>query len=626
LYVTSHHVILLSVNTLVFGAASPPAGGAATDQVVGATLGAVIATLLFVWVLGRYRAGGAAWLRSASEWAQGQTRLPAWAALPGMTLGASLQLAGIGMYWDISIHIDNGRDAGPLANPAHYLILVGLFGVMFSAALTAALTTEERPSASAIRLPNGWWAPIGGVVMFCCGAVSLIAFPLDDMWHRIFGQDVTLWGPTHLLLIGGAASSIVGHWILQAEAEKSLGKIGRRRYHGQPLRVSALVRFRDYMLSGALLAGLCTMQAEFDFGIEQFRLVWHPILLASAAAIGLVAARLRLGRGGALGCLAAFFVIRGILSMIVGPVLGHTLPHIPIFVVEALIVEAVGLRYGRSKPLTLGLLAGVLIGSVGFVSQYFLSNLNYIPWPPSLFAEGLACALIAGTAGGVLGGAIGRAVSGVEPTERLPRGLVPAAGLAVILAFAWAIPMPNGSEGLSAQVKLADAGRTDGRWVYVTATLTPPDAAKDARWFNATSWQGGGSLVTPMEKVGDGVYRSAKPVPAYGDGWKTMLRLQSGRSISAMPLYMPADNAIPAPAVAAPASFSRAFVPDVRAFQREQKQGVPGILKLLGYFVVLFVSTTMIGIVCWGLSRVRRGGGDPSAGLQPEPSGELVAA
>ena len=30
-----------------------------------------------------------------------------------------------GMYWDISLHIDNGRDPGPLANPAHYFILVG---------------------------------------------------------------------------------------------------------------------------------------------------------------------------------------------------------------------------------------------------------------------------------------------------------------------------------------------------------------------------------------------------------------------------------------------------------------------------------------------------------------------
>ena len=43
-----------------------------------------------------------------------------------------------------------------------------------------------------------------------CGAFALLGFPLDDMWHRIFGQDVTLWGPTHLMLIGGAAMTLVG--------------------------------------------------------------------------------------------------------------------------------------------------------------------------------------------------------------------------------------------------------------------------------------------------------------------------------------------------------------------------------------------------------------------------------
>ena len=46
------------------------------------------------------------------------------------------------MYWDISLHIDDGRDAGPLANPAHYLILAGLFGVFAAGVLAMALPRE----------------------------------------------------------------------------------------------------------------------------------------------------------------------------------------------------------------------------------------------------------------------------------------------------------------------------------------------------------------------------------------------------------------------------------------------------------------------------------------------------
>ena len=43
---------------------------------------------------------------------------------------------------------------------------------------------------------------------------------------------------------------------------------------------------------GALLIGLSVFQAEFDFGIAQFRMVFAPLMIAAAAALTLVAARL----------------------------------------------------------------------------------------------------------------------------------------------------------------------------------------------------------------------------------------------------------------------------------------------------------------------------------------------
>ena len=107
------------------------------------------------------------------------------------------------MYWDISLHIDVGRDPGPLANPAHYLILAGLFGI-FAAGFLAICLPKERPGPAAVHIAGDWYAPVGGVLIAACGAFALIGFPLDDIWHRLFGQDVTLWGPTHLMLIGGA--------------------------------------------------------------------------------------------------------------------------------------------------------------------------------------------------------------------------------------------------------------------------------------------------------------------------------------------------------------------------------------------------------------------------------------
>ena len=96
------------------------------------------------------------------------------------------------MYWDISLHIDDGRDEGPLANPAHYFILAGLFGVFLAGVL--GIAPPDRPTATSFKIAPGWFAPVGAVMIAACGAASLSAFPLDDVWHRIFGQDVTLWG------------------------------------------------------------------------------------------------------------------------------------------------------------------------------------------------------------------------------------------------------------------------------------------------------------------------------------------------------------------------------------------------------------------------------------------------
>src|SRR3954452_8060565 len=123
------------MNTLTFVAqatGSEPAGGAALGEAIGATLGAVVATALVAMLITGHRSGRISLLARAGRFSERATGLPAWAGLPSMLLGVALLTAVLGMYWDISLHIDNGRDPGPLANPAHYLILVGLYGVLLA--------------------------------------------------------------------------------------------------------------------------------------------------------------------------------------------------------------------------------------------------------------------------------------------------------------------------------------------------------------------------------------------------------------------------------------------------------------------------------------------------------------
>src|SRR3712207_6100721 len=205
---------------------SEPAKGAALGEVVGATAGAMVATAVLLALGIGHRTGRVAILAHISAWSQRISGLPGWAAVPlGLATG-SLLTAVFGMYWDISLHIDNGRDEGPLANPAHYFILFGLFGI-FAAGFLAMVLPKEKIGPTAVRIQEDWHVPLGGVLVAACGAFSLIGFPLDDVWHRLFGQDVTLWGPTHLMLIGGASITLIGLAVLLQEGHRYNASIGQ---------------------------------------------------------------------------------------------------------------------------------------------------------------------------------------------------------------------------------------------------------------------------------------------------------------------------------------------------------------------------------------------------------------
>jgi len=600
-----------------------PAGGAAIGEAIGATAGALVATILVVLLIRGHRNGTLGTLNSIGMWAERHTGLPAWASLPSILLGGSLLVAVLGMYWDISLHIDNGRDPGPLANPAHYLPRIGLSGVLVAGALSMALAGTEKPTETAIHLGGEWWSPVGGLMMAACGAFALTGFPLDDLWHRLFGQDVTLWGPTHLMLIGGASLAVLGGMVLMGEAITTVGKNPERE--GTPL----IYHLRRALLVGGFLVALSTFQAEFDFGVPQFREIYQPILIMLAAGIGLVTTRLYIGRGGALLAVAGYIAIRGFLAIMVGGVWGQTTPHFPLYIVEALIVEAVFARAGGRSPVVNGAIAGVFIGTVGLAAEWAWTHIWMpIPWNDSLLPEvaiaGILTAVAAGAVGGFIGGSlVGR--SGVlisrEDGRRLEsadRRAALAGGLVLMAVIGWALPLStSGPE--RAQVALRDIDSGKERTVAATIRLEPRDSVDDPEFMNVTAWQGGGSVVDRLEQVGPGVYRTTKPIPVY-DGWKSTMRIQQGDALVSMPLYMPRDEAIPAKEVPAEASFTRAFVADHEVLQRERKDDVPGFLTLVAYLTVLAIALGLIALIAWSLLRVDRGEPKPSRRFRRQDS------
>src|SRR3954469_18918162 len=434
-------------------AAARPAGGAAIGQILIATAFATVMTVGLLWLLKAHRAGSTKILERAGDFAARVADLPPWAALPAGVGGGTLLVALLGMYWDISLHIDNGRDPGPLANPAHYLILFGLYGI-FAAGCLAIAMPREKPGPAAIKITRDWYAPVGGVLMATCGAFALIGFPLDDMWHRIFGQDVTLWGPTHLMLFGGAAMTLVGQAVLLQE-----GMRAKRADHddspGSNVNDMPLVTFmRRLGVMGGLLIGLSTFQGEFDFGVPQFSMTFHPLLIAMAAGIALVASRLWIGRGAAIGAAVMYLVVRGGVSLIVGDVFGETMPAVPLYLGEAVCVELAALLL-LNRPLVFGAAGGFLAGTIGFATEWPWTHAVFrIPWESSLMPEGLIIAAIVGTAGGLVGALLGLGLRGELPRPGVARAVALGGTAVIALAVANSL-VTNDTKKVTANVSLA---------------------------------------------------------------------------------------------------------------------------------------------------------------------------
>jgi hypothetical protein len=592
-----------STEMTFLAAAGSEGGGAALDQVIGMTAVALVIGALLCWLGYLHRQRKITWVNSVAEYAGRKFKRPPWVAVPIALFIATLICALFGFIWDVSLHIGKGRDPGPLANPAHYFILVGLF-LLFVAGCAAIVLPYEKPGPFAVRITKDWYAPVGGILMAGCGLYALTGFPLDDVWHRIFGQDVTLWGPTHLMMIGGAGFATISALILEYEGDKAMGD-------DKPKDGPFLKSIR-YLGFGGIIIGLSVFQIEFDFGVPQFRQVFEPMLIAAAGAFGLVAARMMLGRGAAIIAALMAIGLRGIVAVLVGPVLGAPINWFALYLVGAIVVELVALTPLLKRPILFGMVSGLLVSTVGlWIESFWVDAVYHYPWPSSIWPEALMMAVPVA----ILTGACGAMLGMVLTDQRLPSRAI-SIGLVVLAVFAIGGATANGlryevPQNATAAITLAEAGTPDKRMVTADVRISPPDlVSDDPNWVSVLGWQGGlaedrGMFVDHLQKVGPGHYVSTQPMPVYGK-WKTLLRVHDGRMLTAVPIFLAADPGIGAPEVPAQASMTRPFVSEITILQRERSPETPMSLWFIGCIVVLVCTLLMIGGLTWGAGRVNR--------------------
>lgn len=592
-----------------FGWSAAPAGeggGAALNQVAIMTGSAGVIALGLLWIGYLHRNRRITWLQRLADRLGRVFNRPGWVALPLAMFLATILTALLGFIWDVSLHIGNGRDEGPLANPAHYFILAGLF-FLFTAGMAAiVLPLDGKPGPAAVRITRTWYAPVGGVLLAGAGLYALIGFPLDDVWHRIFGQDVTLWGPTHLMLIGGAGFSLIGVLLLEYE--------GRHNRPEPRERETPRMWLLRAFAFGGLLIGLSVFQVEYDFGVEQFRLVLQPMLIVAAATIALVAARLVLGPGSTLVVVGFAAVVRTVVAVLVGgPIIDAPRNVFPLYLGVAVVVELLALLPLVRRRIVWGAVCGLVAATLGlWLESLWVGAMFVNPWPAAMWPELLAMAVPTGIAGGVVGAMLAIVLRGEPLPKPAVRRTLVVAAVAVAAAATTNGLMIEMPDGARAAVELRDAPEQGGRMVYADIRITPADlVGTDPEWVEILSWQGGvgsdspgrGLVVDQLRREGPGHYVSTKPLPVHGS-WKTLLRVQDGRTLTALPIFMAADPGIGAAEIPALDSFTRPFVSEITVLQRERSFDHPAWLFAVASLVVLGCSLVLVAALSWGAARI----------------------
>jgi hypothetical protein len=528
--------------------------------------------------------------KSISTGLERVTGYPGWTMAGALSGLWALATAALGLYWDVGWHIDFGRDKA-LFTPPHTMIVIGLAGIIYSAGIAALFATlDDAPVGVRIL---GVRIPYSAMPMVALGVGALVGFPLDALWHEAYGIDVTLWSPTHLMLVGGGGLATIAVWLMLMEGRPA----GRATLLGRAIAALSL---------GAILVGLSCFEGEFDFGVPQFQVIYLPVLIAATAGFTLVLARTALGPWGAVKAVVAYVIVRGSIALIVSGPLHHTFPRFPLYLASALVVEVVALWLGTDNRLRYALISGVAIATVGMVGELAWVKLSGWDDLPVNDARVFLVVPAVAVAAAVLGGALSRPVLAQRTVPGLAAGL---AGL--VLAGTLLSLLPRNVGHVEATIYLTPVGQQ----AAVAVELAPADAARHATAFGVVSWQGGGRVSAKLNEVGPGRYVSSRPLPVTGD-WKTMVGLQRGSEVMAVPVYLPADPEINAPAIAALPQRHAAFVRNTALLLREQHGG-PTWPAVAGYSGLAVMVTLWTGLIAFVAHRLSGAGAEPAIPRQP---------
>jgi hypothetical protein len=274
----------------------------------------------------------------------------------------------LGAIWDREWHFYVGRDW--FWTPPHTLIYSCVAGAgLIALALTLTETIRYRKGApgvddtSTIAVFKIFHAPLGFVIAGFGALVTLAAAPLDNYWHNLYGIDIALWAPFHMMGVLGGMIGILGMvYVFASEA-------AIEREAGYPytrfLGLSLLEWGTLFIIAGVINF---TFIGFLQFPIATFGLLHIPsyaLPLALGGALALISAVRLTHRPGIATLVILLLLLHTVLEELFVPWairtavalqgLEYRVPAVPyfnwtdallplIFLVSALIVDGIALR------------------------------------------------------------------------------------------------------------------------------------------------------------------------------------------------------------------------------------------------------------------------------------------
>jgi len=190
-------------------------------------------------------------------------------------------VAGWGVQWDIQWHIRIGRDSFWIA--PHVMTYAGVagavlvsFGVLGWDTWRRRVGGHDRDAMTIMGLTStpGFHLAAWGI------ALTVLAAPIDDLWHRLFGIDVTLWSPPHMLGMLGSLINTAACLLIAREVYPRGGLAGATALIVNAaillggLALTAQPAFRVAYLHGGITFHLYAILGALAFPLAYLTATW----------------------------------------------------------------------------------------------------------------------------------------------------------------------------------------------------------------------------------------------------------------------------------------------------------------------------------------------------------------